>query len=114
VPAIARRSFLAILTVVTLVACRTKPHVAPDQPRTTVTVVNTSVLDMTLFIVSHGQRVRLGVALSNKTTEFVVPAYVVYGSTPVTFVSQERVPNGPPFAYQTTICPGDHVQLEIH
>src|SRR5215813_11433575 len=97
-----------------LAACRTKPHVAPEQPRTTVTVVNTSVLDMTLFVVSHGQRVRLGVALSNKTTEFEIPAYAVYGSTPVTFMSQERVPNGPPFAYSTTICPGDRVQLEIH
>ena len=102
-----------MLAVATLAACRMKPHVTPDQPRTTVSVINTSVLDMTLYIVSHGQRVRLGVALSNKTTEFVVPAYVVYGSTPVTFMSEERVPNGPPFRYSTTICPGDHVQLQI-
>jgi hypothetical protein len=109
----ARRTFLALLTFGVLSACRMKPHVGNPQPRTTVTVVNTSLVDMTLYIVSRGQRARLGVALSNKTSEFEIPAYLVFGATPVKFMTEERVRNGAPFALETTICPGDHVQLEI-
>src|SRR5689334_7822700 len=112
-PVMARRHFLALLTAAALTACRQKPHIAPDQPRTTVTVVNTSLVDMTLYIVSRGQRARLGAALSNKTSEFEIPAYLVFGATPVRFMTEERVRNGAPFALETTICPGDHVQLEI-
>ena len=112
-PLMARRCFLALVTAAALAACRQKPHIAPDQPKTMVTVVNTSLQDMTLYIVSRGQRARLGVALSNQTSEFEIPAYLVYGATPVRFMTEERIPGGRPFLLESLVCPGDRVQLEI-
>ena len=112
--AIARRRFLAVAAAVAVAtACRSKPHVGPEQPTTTVTVVNTNFLDMTVYVLRGSQRVRLGIASSNRTTRFEIPASLVFGPTPLSFLADPIGSDRRPTSQEITVSPGDNVQLQI-
>src|SRR4051794_33263036 len=109
--AIARHRFLAIVAAAALTAaCQSKPHVGPDQPATTLTVVNTNFLDMTVYVLRGSQRVRLGIASSNRKTTFEIPASLVFGPTALSFLADPIGSDRRPTSQEITVSPGDNVQ----
>ena len=65
-------------------ACRHKSLApAPEPPpKTFLHVANGEFLDVVVYVVEGGQRVRLGVASSNRTTSFEIPAHLLFAATP--------------------------------
>ena len=57
-----------------------------EPPPTVVQVNNNNFLDMVVYVVQRGQRIRLGTATSNRATNFVIPPHVFFGPTPISFV----------------------------
>ena len=86
---------------------------APPPPTTNVHVVNNDFLDAVVYVVHRGQSVRLGMATSNTTTTFVVPAQLIFGSTALSFVVD---PVGAPRRQGTgeiVVDPGDDIELLV-
>jgi hypothetical protein len=57
-----------------------------EPPPTVVQVSNNNFLDIVVYVVQRGQRIRLGTATSNRATNFVIPSHVFFGPTPISFV----------------------------
>jgi hypothetical protein len=85
----------------------------PEQPKTMVYVANGEFLDAVIYVVDRGQNVRLGVATSNQTTRFEIPAHLVFGATPLSFrVAPIGAPSRPSTG-EVVIDPGDEIDLRL-
>jgi hypothetical protein len=80
---------------------------------TVVKVQNQAFLDMTIYVYRSSQRVRLGVANGNSTSRFVIPANLIFGSTPLRFQADPIGRNRQPVSQEITVSPGDEVVLTI-
>jgi hypothetical protein len=69
---------LALLSTGCGHAFRSGPR-EPD-PRTTLRVENQNFLDMNVYVLSGGQRIRLGTVPGLSTQVFTIPAYIVRGA----------------------------------
>ena len=110
------RSFcFGILLCVALVDCRkgklSQPTPAP--PKTMLHVVNSEFLDAVVYVVDRGQRVRLGVATSNRTTTFEIPPHLVFASTALSFIVDPIGASPRPSTGDMVITPGDDVELRL-
>jgi hypothetical protein len=91
----------------------------PPEPQseTTVRVENQNFLDMDVFVVQHGMRIRLGRAASISTQVFTIPANLVRGSTQLQFelrpIGGGGVRGGNPRTETIPVQPGDQVVLMI-
>ena len=105
---------VATLTL-TMSGCHTaRPsQPAPEQPKTILHVTNGEFLDAVVYVVEHGQRVRLGVANSNRTTTFEIPKHLVFASTPLSFVLDPIGAPARPSTGEVVIDPGDEVELRL-
>jgi hypothetical protein len=105
---------LVLLTVGCSRAARSAPSTTPaTEPATTVKVVNDNVLDMNVFVVSSGQRFRLGSVNGGHTEIFTLPRAIVHYSTQLRFEIRSI---GNASADQTetmTVSPGDGITLMI-
>lgn len=106
-------STLALSTA--LVACHhgKSSIIVPEQPKTTLRVSNSEFLDAVVYVVNHGQPVRLGVASSNRTTTFEIPKHLIFGATPLSFQIHPIGANTRPSTGDMMIDPGDDLDLQI-
>jgi hypothetical protein len=86
---------------------------APEQPKTFLHVTNGEFLDAVVYIVNRGQRIRLGVASSNRTTNFEIPSNLIFGATPMAFVIDPIGGRSRPASGDVVIDPGDEVELQL-
>lgn len=114
---IAIRTLLLAGVAAALAAC--SHQVQPDestggpQAPTTVTVENQGFTDMTIYVVSSGARMRLGLAVGNTTTKFRIPDYLVGGLTPLRFLADPVGGTRAPVSDEMTVSPGENVHLTI-
>ena len=106
----------ALLTVVTLVSlARHRGAVAPINPRAEVAlnVDNQNFLDMNVYLVRGGQRIRLGTVpgLSSRTI-MLRPEYVGYGAD-LQFELHPIGGQGNPITESISVHPGDVISLRI-
>jgi len=110
-------TFLAFLLVAPLgvQACRHKSLApAPEPPpRTILHVANGEFLDAVVYVVDRGQRVRLGVASSNRTTDFEIPAHLLFAATALSFVADPIGAPARPSTGDLVIVPGDDLELRL-
>ena len=111
------RAIGAAVLSVTVLACshraKPKPESGPP-PRTTVTVDNQSFLDMTVFVVVGGQRIRLGQATGSSKSKFTIPAYLIgNGIQQLRFVADPIGSNRLPISDEISVSAGDEVVLTI-
>lgn len=111
------RVFGAAALCVSVLACshRAKPNTQGGQPpKTTVTVDNQSFLDMTVYVISGGQRIRLGQATGSSKSKFTIPAYLIgYGIQPLRFLADPIGGNRLPVSEEINVTAGDEVILTI-
>ena len=118
-----RRSRLITMRWYVLAACLTLAAVgchktkssepAPEQPKTMLHVTNGEFLDAIVYVVDRGQRVRLGVASSNRTTTFEIPKHLLFASTPLSFVLDPIGAPARPSTGEVVIDPGDDLELRF-
>jgi hypothetical protein len=107
-----RRVFLAALVAPALVACggaRTRPQ----EPATYVRVQNQSWLDQTVYVVRSGQRIRIGQVTGGSTQRLRLPASILFGATPLSFVVDPIGSQRQGFSTQIVVSPGEEVTLTI-
>lgn len=111
------RAFGAVAICVSVIACshRTRPNTAGGPPaKTTVTVDNQSFLDMTVYVLSGGQRIRLGQATGSSKSKFTIPAYLIgNGIQPLRFLADPIGGNRLPVSEEINVSAGDEVVLTI-
>src|SRR5919201_500860 len=110
--ALARPLLLAFL----LGACSHggSPQVAPNpSAAATVEVQNQGFADMTIYVLSQGVRVRLGLAGGHSISRFPIPAYVLQGDRLVRFLADPIGGSGEPVSEEIAVDPGDTVVLNI-
>ncbi|HEX3159743.1 MAG TPA: hypothetical protein VHQ45_14580 [Gemmatimonadaceae bacterium] len=81
--------------------------------RTTLTVDNQSYLDMNIFVLRSGQRVRLGMASGNRKSTFTIPSNLIFGATQLRFIADPIGADRLPVTNDITVSAGDEVQLMI-
>lgn len=112
----ARPFFTAILiaTVEMAAGCtplRTAPATA--QPQTTIKVDNRAYLDMTIYVMRSGERIRLGYATGASSSTFVIPSDIVQSPTPLRFVADPVGSSRAEISEEINVSPGDQVMMEI-
>ena len=106
-------STAAALFLVTA-SCSKQPA-APVDPMAPayVEVQNQGFLDMTIYVIRSGQRVRLGQVSGNSTATFELPRTVVNPGLPIRFQADPIGGNRTPFSQEIGVSPGDTVVLRI-
>lgn len=114
---IAVRILFAALLGAGTVACRHNAAAPgterPASEKTTLKVENQGFSDMDIFVLSGGQRIRLGLATGNHTTMFTIPPYLAAGLEPLRFIADPVGSNRAPVSDEITVHPGDQVTLTI-
>lgn len=80
--------------------------------RTTVTVDNRSLVDMTIYA-TRGQRIRLGVANANSRTVLVIPPVLLGGAGLIRFVADPIGSNRTSVSEEISVSKGDDIGLLI-
>ena len=106
--------------VITPVACHNgAPPQTGDEDngqvaQTTLEVTNQWFADMDIYVVQNGQRIRLGLATGNSTSDFVIPSAIVNGAAiRLRFIASPIGGNHSPVSDEITVSPGDNLQLTI-
>lgn len=112
------RRLLRVVVGATLMATAACAHHRPEtgaRPTgpTTVRVDNQNFLDMTIYVLASGQRVRLGLATGKSTNTFTIPAFMIMGPTSLRFRAEPVGGRGSPVSEEITVLPGDEVTLTI-
>jgi hypothetical protein len=76
-------------------------------------VANGEFLDAVVYVVERGQRVRLGVASSNRTTTFEIPPHLLFSSTALSFLVDPIGAAPRPSTGDVVIDPGDELELRL-
>jgi hypothetical protein len=107
---------LLLLALLGAEACRHKSlQPAPEPPpKTMLHVANEEFLDAVVYVVDRGQRVRLGVASSNRTTTFEIPQHLLFGATALSFVVDPIGAPPRPSTGDVMIAPGDDLELRLN
>ncbi|ARA92543.1 hypothetical protein AWN76_004725 [Rhodothermaceae bacterium RA] len=108
------RACLIALLVVLVAACGSlQPASGPAGPRTVLEVENRNFLDMNLYVLRAGQRVRLGRIGGGERRAFTIPDYVVRGSSDLQFLADPVGSARTPVTMPLAVTPGDRVRLII-
>jgi hypothetical protein len=104
-----------VLALVLITACGGRSRDSGANPETTamLQVENRGFTDMTVYALSGGQRVRLGMATGNSTKSFPIPSYLLRGAGPLRFLADPIGSNRTPVSEEMTVRPGDIVTLTI-
>jgi hypothetical protein len=82
--------------------------------QTTLEVTNQWFADMDIYVVQSGQRIRLGLATGNSTSDFVIPSAIVNGAAiRLRFIASPIGGTHSPVSDEITVSPGDNLQLTI-
>jgi hypothetical protein len=107
-------SLAAVLALGTGCSGNTKEDEAAEPvPPTRLKVENQAYLDMTIYVYRSSQRVRLGVANGSSTTRLLIPANLIFGSTPLRFQADPIGANRQPVSQEISVSAGDEVTLII-
>jgi hypothetical protein len=68
---------------------------------------------MTIYALSQGVRVRLGLAVGHSTSRFPIPGYLVQGGRPVRFLADPIGGSREPVSEEISVDPGETVELTI-
>lgn len=97
-----------------IAACASmKSSSGPAPAPTTVVVDNRALLDMTIYVVRGGQRVRLGLATGLSQTKFTIPPGIVSGGTTVRFLADPVGSSRTPVSEEISVREGEEVGLMI-
>ncbi len=98
-----------------LAACAHHVPAASDGPQADayVTVDNQSFSDMDIYVLSGGQRVRLGTATGERKTRMKIPAFAIGGTQQVRFLARPLAGNRLPVTEEIAVEPGNDVTLTI-
>jgi len=91
-------------------AFRSGPH--EPEPRTTLRVENQNFLDMNVYVVSGGQRIRLGTVPGLSNQVFTLPAYIVRGAA-LQFEVHPIGGLGNPRTETISVQPGEEIRMTI-
>lgn len=107
--------FAVLLLLLTLAACASagRRSAAPAAAETTVRVQNQNWLDMNIYVVRSGQRIRLGMVPGASTRVLTIPANLVFGSTSLQFLADPVGSRQTPISNEISVHPGDQVTLLI-
>jgi hypothetical protein len=84
-----------------------------DSAPTTVRVRNQGFLDVNVYVVRGGQRVRLGTVTGNSTQVLRIPEFLLSGATPLRFLADPIGTQRQPVSDEIVVTPGDEVTLFI-
>src|SRR3954449_5649004 len=105
---------LAVLAAGCSRATQSSPSTTPaTEPATTVKVVNDNVLDFNVFVLSSGQRFRLGSVNGGHTAVFTLPRAIVHYSTQLRFEMRSIGSASGERTETVNMSPGDQVTLMI-
>ena len=114
-----RRSLVVLLLIGGLLAsCRSSAPPdgslpAPEVGPTVVRVDNRGYLDMTVYVLDGGRRIRLGIANGHRVTPLTVPSHLVQGTRPLRFECDPIGGRRVPVSDEIVVQPGDEVTLII-
>ncbi len=110
-----RRTVRVLALTLLVAACSRAANSASPAPEapTTVKVVNNDVADMSVFVLSSGQQIRLGIVMGGHTEVFTIPAAIVHFSTQLQFEMRPITTGGRSRTQTTTVSPGEQVRLMI-
>ena len=80
---------------------------------TTVRVRNQGFLDVNIYALRGGQRVRLGTVTGNTTAVLRIPSFLLNGVTPLRFLADPIGNQRTPTSEEIVVAPGDEVQLYV-
>jgi hypothetical protein len=80
---------------------------------TTLRVRNQGFLDVNVYAVRGGQRVRLGMVTGNTTQVLRIPPFLLNGITPLRFQADPIGNQRTPTSEEIVVSPGDEVQIFI-
>ena len=86
---------------------------ASPNEATQLEVQNQAFLDMTVYVIRGGQRVRLGQARGNGTTTLRIPESMLTGPTTLRFLADPIGSSRTPVSTEIVVNPGDTVSLVI-
>ena len=84
-----------------------------DTPPTTVRVRNQGFLDVNVYAVRGGQRVRLGTVTGNSVQVLRIPEFLLSGATPLRFIADPIGNQRQPTSDEIMVTPGDEVTLYV-
>jgi hypothetical protein len=90
-----------------------RPAVIEPSAETAVRVQNQNFLDMVVFVVRGGQRIRLGMVSGLSTQVFKLRPDIVYNATELQFELHPIGARVNPRTETITVVPGDTVELTI-
>jgi len=110
-----RNALLAMALLGTACAHATNDVATGPQPltQTTVKVENQNFLDMEIFVLREGQRVRLGMVTGKTTQVFKIPAELVQRAVLLSFELHPISGPANPRTQTIMVRPGDRVELTI-
>ncbi|MHC4149424.1 MAG: hypothetical protein ACYSR5_08065 [Planctomycetota bacterium] len=110
-----RTAIPIIIALIFFASCGTTGRQAREGPKakTTVEVENRNYLDMNIYVLHGGQRIRLGRATGLANTIFVIPDYVLFGGATLRFVADPIGGRQLPTSHEVTVLPGDQVEMII-
>lgn len=109
---VSRRQFL-LVSAAFLTACASSRRPAKQQEETSVEVDNQSVLDMNIYVLRGGERIRLGTAGGLRTTILRIPPQLIFGATALRFLADPIGSNRTPVSDEIIVSAGDQVTLRI-
>jgi len=95
--------------------CSHAVNAGPPEPeaRTTVRVDNRNFLDMNVFVLRAGQRIRLGTVTGLSSQVFTIPPDIVRSSPQLQFELHPIGGRGNPRTETISVQPGDEIDLTI-
>ncbi|HEX9704372.1 MAG TPA: hypothetical protein VGA20_03940 [Gemmatimonadales bacterium] len=110
-------SRFAVLAVLCLAPGCAKPAEGDEDPapraETMVRVENQEFLDMNVYVVRSGQRIRLGHVPGLSTRVLTIPSSLVGGGADLRFLVDPVGSNRTPISHEIFVQPGDVVDLII-
>ena len=85
----------------------------PNAAAATLEVQNQGFPDMTIYVLSQGSRVRLGLANGHSTIQLPIPAYLLQGGRQLRFLADPIGGSREPVSDEITVEPGETVELTI-
>lgn len=107
--------YIALLAVLAVAACGPASRQArgPEPAQTTVRVENRNFLDMNVFVLRGGQRIRLGMVPGTSTRVLTIPQSLIFGSTSLRFLADPIGSRQTPISDDIVVNPGDQVTMFI-
>jgi len=111
---LSRRQLLPLLLAAAAAACAGRTPEPSDPNATTyVRVSNQAFLEMNVYVVRGGQRIRLGTVGSNQTARLRIPPGVVSSGTTLRFLADPIGSSRVSQSFDIVVSPGEEIVMTI-